>query len=617
MATRQSVVPTRQRQGVLFGDRFLDKLAGQNLLHSPRTAIVELVANCWDAGATEVRVTWPNRKEDRLFSISDNGGGMTADEFNRRWRTLTYNRLVEQGSAVEFPEGVNLPQRLAYGRNGLGRLAGFCFADEYFVRTVRNGCESTFQVIKGTDQPLQVELVDTRNATGCGTTVFTKEMSSIQLSSGEARTEIGMRFLTDPNFQVFIDDQRVTFAHIPTDNIEEQLLAVENVGRIKLIAIDTLKTDRTTQQHGVAWHVKNRLVGECSWRGISGEDLIDGRRIAAKRYTFIVEADCLEEAVQQDWSGFELTHPSFQAALPLVHEKVRDFIWRVSEEDRKETFKTAAIMNRRTLDRMTLLEVEKWKDFVEQAQLTCPSIKTKDLVQLSTVLANLEAARSQYGLIQKLSGYKPEQLDNLDSILEQWTVDTAKIVLDEIRTRMQLLDELARKVTDRATHELAELQPLFARGLWIFGPEFETIEFTSNRSMATVVSELFRADIGGSRNRPDFAIVPDGTAGLYTLPRYDRETGAEIGIERLVIIELKKPGIPITTEHKDQCWKYVKELFGKGLLLSDTRVDCFALGQSVDPLEVSPRTEQNGNVVIRPLDYATVVARAESRLLKL
>lgn len=300
-----------------------------------------------------------------------------------------------------------------------------------------------------------------------------------------------------------------------------------------------------------------------------------------------------------------------------MYEKVQEYLHRSSEEERKETFRAAASVNRQNLSRMSLIGIGRWKEFVDTVQLKCPSIKPRDLVQLSTVLANLEAAYSQYGLIHKLSEYGPADFDNLHTLLEQWTVNTAKIVLDEIRTRIQLLDELARKVENPTTQEVAELQPLFTRGLWIFGPEFETIEFTSNQSMATVVSSLFGSDVGGSRNRPDFAILPDGTAGLYSIPRYERETGGEIGVDRLVVVELKKPGITISSDHKDQCWKYVKELFSKGLLLSDTRVDCFALGQWVDPLEVSPRTEKDGNVIIRPLDYSTIITRAKSRLLRL
>lgn len=45
---------------LLFDNRFLDSYAGI-LLTDPKTAIMELVANCWDAGATEVHIDWPER----------------------------------------------------------------------------------------------------------------------------------------------------------------------------------------------------------------------------------------------------------------------------------------------------------------------------------------------------------------------------------------------------------------------------------------------------------------------------------------------------------------------------------------------------------------------------
>lgn len=286
MGQIEVTTPSNQRQGILFGGNFLDRLAGPKILSSPKTAIVELVANCWDAGATEVNITWPDRSTGRAFSISDNGCGMTSDEFSRRWRTLAYDRVAEQGAFAVFPEGTNLPQRRAYGRNGLGRLAGFCFADAYSVRTTKDGLESTFRVVKGTTEPLQIELLESKDSAERGTIISAEAPSATtQLSAEDARTEIGMRFLIDPNFQVLVDGQRVTFANIPPESIEKTPLNVEGVGEVTLIAIDTIKTDRTTQQHGVAWHVMNRLVGDCSWRGIGGEELIDGRRIAAKRYT--------------------------------------------------------------------------------------------------------------------------------------------------------------------------------------------------------------------------------------------------------------------------------------------------------------------------------------------
>lgn len=167
------------------------------------------------------------------------------------------------------------------------------------------------------------------------------------------------------------------------------------------------------------------------------------------------------------------------------------------------------------------------------------------------------------------------------------------------------------------TDEVHELQPLFHRGLWIFGPEYETIEYTSNVGMTKVIQDLFgKADIKGTRTRPDFAILRDSSVGLYSFPKYDDE-GGEIGIDRLTIVELKKPGVPLGNEEVNQSWKYVKELLDKGLLKQYSKVTCFVLGSELVPFEAEKTTKMDGAVTIQPMDYDTVMRRAKSRLLNL
>ena len=220
-------------------------------------------------------------------------------------------------------------------------------------------------------------------------------------------------------------------------------------------------------------------------------------------------------------------------------------------------------------------------------------------------------------VLRKLSEYGPDQLDELHRLLDDWTLDMAKVVLDEIGRRVKLVDELRDKTSDDSTLEVQELQPLFERGLWIFGPEFETIEYTSNEGMTSVIQKLYGCKgLTGSRNRPDFAILADGSVGLYSLSRFDK-AGGEIGIERLVIVELKKPSVPLGTEQKTQCWKYVKELYEKGLLQEGSQVRCFVVGKTISVHEEGELTEKDGDVVILPLVFDTILNRAKSRLLKL
>jgi hypothetical protein len=131
------------------------------------------------------------------------------------------------------------------------------------------------------------------------------------------------------------------------------------------------------------------------------------------------------------------------------------------------------------------------------------------LEKIAILLANLESTQSKYSLVDKLSTANPEELDNLNEILSKWSIDFAKIVLDEIEYRTILLEKLQAKVLTKLTLEVQELQPLFHRGLWIFGPEYETIEFTSNQGMTAVIQKLFgEGSVEGSLKRLDFAIIP-------------------------------------------------------------------------------------------------------------
>ncbi len=608
-----------QKEYALFDDRFLESFVGSSILGEPKVAIMELIANAWDAGATSVNIIWP-RHDGEQFSISDNGHGMNEAQFNKRFRTYSYNRVREQGNYAEVPQenAEKVINRPAFGKNGKGRLAGFAFGDSYLVRTKREGKEINYKVFKDLTNTLAFQKVgNDKQSNGHGTDIIVENAVKPNLSDEQARKEIGMRFLTDPNFKVVLNGIEITFADIPEENIHTIDLNIEDVGEVRVTIIDVQATDKTTQQHGIAWHVKRRLVGECTWKGSGSEHLLDGRKSAAKRYIFIVEADCLEQAVSHDWTMF-LPHDSkWKKASQVVYDKVKEYLLDLSKGQREEVFQSIEEANKRELKKLGIVSREKWEKFIKNVQEECPSIGTDDLEKLGELLITLENSDSKYSLINRLSMASAEELDNLSEILSKWEIDLAKIVLDEIEYRTTLLEKLQTKVLSHLTDEVQELQPLFQRGLWIFGPEYETIEYTSNQGMTSVIQQLFNSGhITGSRNRPDFAILPDSTVGLYSLPKYD-DQGAEIGVDRLTIVELKKPGIPLGDEQKSQAWKYVSELMSKGLLKPYSTVMCFVLGSELKPNDSGQRTENDGKVKIQPLDYDTVIRRAKSRLLNL
>lgn len=603
-------------QGILFAPRFVEKYAGAKLLTDPVTAVIELVANSWDAGATNVHIDWPGPRSEHPFRISDDGCGLTEEQFRSRWLTLAYDRVAEQGPNAEFPSGVTLPPRPAFGRNGVGRFAAFCFAEVYIVDTWRDGHFVLYHIVKGDRVPFELRRVNSGPRSGHGTTLSVERARPLPVSASDLRAELGSRFLTDPNFQVSVNGAQVTFSDLPDDRHVAHTLEVPDHGSVRLSVLTIPESDRTTRQHGIAWHVNGRLVGDCSWKNFVDPAFIDGRTTVARRFTFVVQADFLAESVRSDWSGFHPDDVAFDAANSVVCQWIRERLLDETRDRRAETLNRIAAQHETRLRTLTTTSRLRWQTFISKVQEDCPALTDRDLGRLAGILASMELSEAKYGLVQKLHELQPGDLDQLNEILESWTVDTAKEVLGELELRLKLLEELKQKVFDRNADEVQELQPLFERGLWIFGPQFETIEFTSNLGMTRVIQELLGGEVTGSRRRPDFVILPDGTVGLYSYPDYDEE-GAEIGVAQLVIVELKRAGVTIGDEQKGQCWRYVRELYERGQLRPTSRVTAFVLGSDVQAIEAEPREERGGSVSIRPLVYQTVIDRAESRLFKL
>lgn len=608
-----------EQKTLLYDERFLESYAGA-IITDPATAIVELVANSWDAYATEVNITWPNTQLEKQFKITDNGHGMTRDEFQYIWRTIAYNRLSSGGNTTEPPEDVQGTPRLVFGKNGKGRFASFCFASEYLITSRKNGQEFVCRVHRTATDPLVLEEVSFKDngVKGHGTEIVGNGIiPRLMFTPEKARELIGSRFLANPAFKVKLNGSVITFNDIP-DLLSKSEVDVAGYGKAIILHIDTKKADKTTKQHGLAWWVQSRAVGQCKWSRSDYERILDGRTSEAKRFTFIVQADFLNthDAVLSDWSGFKEENSAWSKTREAVQDRVRQIIFEASKAER-DTRRSAVIARiGTTMNTLSPVSKDRVASFVNEVVDTCPNFGENEIVQLSSILAKLEQSKSRYGLLDLLHKCEPNDYDTLHDILEEWTIGMAKLVLDEIQNRLKLIGELRAKLKEVGVDEVHELQPLFERGLWMFGAQFESIEFTSNKGMTNVIKTIFKDENGkGTRNRPDFVALPDSSVGFYARASYD-EYHDEDGVEHLVIIDLKTTGLALGSKEKDQVWKYVKELREKGYLKKYTRVDGFVLGDKIEPGENEP-TKHGEEVKISPLLYDTILIRAEKRLLSL
>ncbi|MDM8527241.1 ATP-binding protein [Anaerolineales bacterium HSG24] len=107
---------------------------GPNLYSNIPAVLSEMVANAWDADATQVCITI-GIENDRII-IEDNGLGMLFEDMNDKYLRVGY-RKREQNLQNRTPSG-----RHFMGRKGIGMLAIFSFAKIMEIQSSKNGNKS-------------------------------------------------------------------------------------------------------------------------------------------------------------------------------------------------------------------------------------------------------------------------------------------------------------------------------------------------------------------------------------------------------------------------------------------------------------------------------------------
>jgi hypothetical protein len=595
-------------------DRFLQDHAGQ-IISEPRTAILELIANAYDAGATEILIDWPEEKGQAL-TVSDNGIGMTEGEFRKRWGKLCYDRMTEQGSHVLFPTGVKGIKRQAFGRSGKGRHAPFCFADAYEVVSKKDGNEFTVEVGLASvgNLPFEVRLIGQRKISGHGTTIKL-ELQRHRIDVEELRQLIGSKFIVEPSLTIKVNGLAVELMSL--EGRTTKVLELEGHGPVTIHFIDSMEHHRSAKLRGISWWANSRRVGEPSWDRLDHEGAyLDGRSEHAKKFSFIATADFLIPGtdIKADWSGFHATRVT-EELRRLVHSHVIKEIDAQLHSTRRERKREAIKNSRELVGELPSISRKAIGSFIDEVQEKCPTMSDRDLSRTVEILAKLEQSRAGYDLLAQLAACSSDDLDTWNNLMQQWTASNAEIVLDELDRRLKLISRMESLVESPHADELHDLQPLFERGLWIFGPEYEAVDFRSNRGLTEVIGKfLGGADYKPPKKRPDFVVLPESSIGAYCADAYD-SNGEISGIRKVALLELKRGGFCVTQNEADQAREYAKELRKGGRVTLSTEIIAYVLGATLE--DGLARADLANHITIIPMIYQTVLQKAHQRTFNL
>lgn len=586
-----------------YSDRFLSHYLGP-VKNDPSIAIIEIIANSWDAGALSVNITWPKIEENNGYiEIKDDGQGMTAEEFENRWAIASYDRKC-QGKTVTLPDG---EVRKVFGCNGIGRFGMFCFSNKYIVKTWKEGTMCEYEVC--IDNPYKIQKQHSEKREGSGTIISCqKGMIQNFIDDVCLLNLIKQKFYGSHNFEVSVNNKFVDFSIKTSHDIEyEESISA---GNVKI----TRCSDENIKGKGILFRVNGRTVGDPTWNLI---EQVDPKRPEFKM-VLVVDADCLEEYVLPDWTGFDNSEEYKRLLTEIkkvIEKSLSDILRNVSKNKKQQAIRS----NLQDIKKMSPLSKDKLGKILDELLIQNPKVSLKDMDCVVKVVAKCESANCGFNLMEKLSSVEDTDINDLNKMLDNWTIREMKVVYDELSSRLKAVEQLM-ELTNKHVKEVQVLQPLFENNLWIFGPEYESCGFSGNTTLKNVLKNLLKTEnknIENGSKSPDIVILPDSSLALASSDKYGDDSEVN-GYDKIVIIELKKGDSTINEEHKDQVKKYALALLNSGSVNLDVKIDCFVLGTYVDPrYNMLYKVGTNENIIIKPLQYSIVLRKAQKRLFDL
>ena len=194
----------------------------------------------------------------------------------------------------------------------------------------------------------------------------------------------------------------------------------------------------------------------------------------------------------------------------------------------------------------------------------------------------------------------------------------ALTVLSEIDRRISVIEAVRKLSQDKSVDELKVLHPLVTESRWLFGPEYDTAEYTSNRQLQTVVKLLFKEKIKDNhgvnlKKRPDLVILSDdSTVSITGTEDFSKETNL-IVISKVLIIELKRGGFEIKRNERNQAQNYIEDLMALGIKAPS--FNAFVVGASIsDNLQRKSHVGDNNEGCIYVTTFNQLVDTAERRM---
>lgn len=546
------------------------------------TAIAELVANCWDANATNVWVTIPDEDYDQTtstFIVEDDGDGMSDDDVEDQYLVVGRNRRRAEAEAAKAAEGPTEPDeageakapqadgeptadgaaaaRRVMGRKGIGKLAGFGIATKIELTTWCNG-KATRLTLDMDDLKLderdmkQVPIVgeivdvpdDVRSAEH-GTRIVMRDLKHKTVPEVDTlREALARRFsrTVRGHMKVMVNEDDLTE---PTIDWEYEVHAVDGgelvhkldddreiryrygfakgpLASKELRGFTILTHGKTAQAPPYFFDVETTATGQHGTRYLSGTIEADFLDNGTDDESDLVSTDRQEI----DWEDTE-TLDLLTWGQELTRKALRDFRDYRAKKTKERVLKDPDLKARvGRLDKPSQQQAEKLlgnlglleADNEKELELASSLVSAFEYRHFHDVIDQIEAAEDN-----------PEQLELLLTGIANWKALEGRAILEIIKGRISIIDRFHEMIVNDAPETKSKKNPenmhdLLADFPWLLHPEWQVL--SEERTISKQLREWNEAELADSlpideqRQRYDFLALGDQ--------------------QRLVVIEIKR-----------------------------------------------------------------------------
>ncbi|MGV9411140.1 ATP-binding protein [Nocardia sp. NPDC003693] len=553
----------------------IDKL-GIRLYDRVSAVLAELIANSYDADATEVDVALPwgvtlagtiRAADEPAYRIvvSDNGHGMTASEINAHYLMVGSDRRKRTGSDLSREQ-----QRPVMGRKGIGKLAAFGICRT--IEVISAGSTPTDRTPQGwpvahlildlddmlsdTERdyypkpgPLDGTFTGTR-----GTTVILRNFFRKRVNSGtELSRQLASRFgIERSDWRVQVRNsagtESFTLSDLPIDVMEDTRV---DVGRVpvrfghKFLPVSgwiaySKQPYRDEAMAGVRIYARGKIVAQTRDFGIpagfTGEFKLRSYLVGAVHVDWLDDEEDLVRSDRQDimWNSprGEALAQWGQALIKeigrLGEKSIRRRVWEEFAERSRIREMLDGIAPGDRVFRDSVLEAARiLVAHKDRASLDDPA-HIENMVRLAL---SLGPQRSLLETLKEIAEDAEPELDVVVALFERARVAEIYSLGQIASERVAVVDRLRALIDDRRSLE-RPFQELIETAPWLLAPEWTPLGMNESLQRVRASFERWYAHkfgaslqtsaVGSPKREPDFVLLHDsGELWIVEIKRMD------------------------------------------------------------------------------------------------